>query len=101
MGGAPVALRTTPELIEYLVARRSLPTAELRVIGDEKSLFEFYLLNDGSLHGCPSRAFARHTVGTKIGPVATYLDLESRVGSPQQVVGACRGLPGNTKPEVR
>jgi hypothetical protein len=60
-----VAVRTTPELIEYLAARRSLPTAELRVIGDEKSLFEFYLLNDGSLHGCPSRAFARHTVGTK------------------------------------
>lgn len=50
-----VELRTTPQLIEYLNARRSLPLADLRVIGDEKSLFEFFLLNGGSLHGCASR----------------------------------------------
>lgn len=50
-----VELRTTPQLIEYLNARRSLPLADLRVIGDEKSLFEFFLLNGGSLRGCASR----------------------------------------------
>ena len=53
-----VELRTTPELLEYLNARRSLQSPELRVIGDEKSLFEFYLLNDGSLQGVASRADA-------------------------------------------
>lgn len=57
-------LRTTPELLEYLNARRSLPLPDLRVVGDEKSLFEYYLLNNGSLHGCQSRADARKaTVG--------------------------------------
>ncbi len=54
-----VELRTTPELLEYLKARRSLPPSDLRTIGDERSLFEFYLLNGGSLRGCSSRADAR------------------------------------------
>jgi hypothetical protein len=57
-----VELRTTPELLEYLNARRSFPCSDLRVIGDEKSLYEFYLLNDGSFHGCASRADARTSV---------------------------------------
>jgi hypothetical protein len=51
-----VELRTTRELLEYLQARRSLPAADLRIIGDEKSLFEFYLLSGGSLRGLTSRA---------------------------------------------
>jgi hypothetical protein len=54
-----VELRTLPELLEYLAARRLLASAELRVVGDEKPLFEFYLLKDGSLHGCGGRAHAR------------------------------------------
>lgn len=39
-----VTLRTTSELLEYLNVRRSLPADDLRVIGDEKSLFECYVL---------------------------------------------------------
>lgn len=57
-----IELRTMPELLEYLKARRSLPPSDLRVIGDEKSLFEAYLLTAGSLSGCTSRATARELV---------------------------------------
>jgi hypothetical protein len=32
------------------------------VIGDERSLFEFYLLNNGSFDGCASRANAKRVV---------------------------------------
>jgi hypothetical protein len=60
-----VELRTTPELLEYLQARRSLSAADLRSIGDEKSLFEFYLLNGGSLRGCASRTEARQAVSSR------------------------------------
>lgn len=42
-------LRTIPELLEYLSARRALPEASLYRIGDELKLFELYLLNDGNL----------------------------------------------------
>ena len=47
-----VELRTVPELIAYLNARRSLPIPDLRVIGSERPLLEFYLLTDGSFQGC-------------------------------------------------
>jgi len=47
-----VELRTVPELIAYLDARRGLPIPDQRRIGSEKSLYEFYLLEDGSLQGC-------------------------------------------------
>jgi hypothetical protein len=47
-----VELRTVPELIAYLNARRGLPIPDLRRIGRERPLFEFYLLADGSLAGC-------------------------------------------------
>jgi len=50
-----VALRTTSDLLAYLNARRLLPPSDLHVIGDEKSLFEFYLLNGGTFEGCASR----------------------------------------------
>jgi hypothetical protein len=60
-----VELRTAPELLEYLNARRSLPASDLRVIGDEKSLFEFYLLNGGSLRGCASRTDARQAASSQ------------------------------------
>jgi hypothetical protein len=60
-----VNLRTVPELSEYLAARRSLPHENLRIIGDEKALFHFYLLNGGSFAGCRSRADARITVASQ------------------------------------
>ncbi len=42
-----VQLRTVPELLEYLNARRSLPVTTLRIMGDEMCLFELYLMNGG------------------------------------------------------
>jgi hypothetical protein len=60
-----VSFRTVPELTEYLSARRSLPEADLRVIGDERTLFYFYLLNGGSFAGCVGRADARITVASQ------------------------------------
>jgi hypothetical protein len=53
-----VNLRTTSELLEYLKVRSSLPSSDLRVIGDERSLFECYLLEGASLGGARSRAEA-------------------------------------------
>jgi hypothetical protein len=60
-----VSFRTLPELTEYLSARRSLPEADLRVIGDEKTLFHFYLLNGGSFAGCVGRADARIAIASQ------------------------------------
>ncbi len=57
-----VNLRTTSELLEYLNVRSSLPASDLRVIGDERSLFECYLLEGASLDGAPSRAQAAAAV---------------------------------------
>jgi hypothetical protein len=54
-----VSLRTVSELAEYLAARRSLPHRDLRVIGDEKTLFCFYLLNGGSFAGYLGKDDAR------------------------------------------
>jgi hypothetical protein len=44
-------LRTLPEILEYLQARQALPAMALRIIGNEKILFEYYLLNNGSFDG--------------------------------------------------
>jgi hypothetical protein len=45
-------LRTLPEIIDYLDKRLGLPFDDLRIIGEEKSLFSFYLLNDGTFGTC-------------------------------------------------
>jgi hypothetical protein len=58
-------MRTIPELLAYLEARRSLPVPELRVIGDEKCLLQFYLLNEASFSGCVGRADARVTLASQ------------------------------------
>jgi hypothetical protein len=59
-----VQLRTVPELLEYLNARRALPVADLHTIGDEKPLFELYLMNGGNFNGCTGHADARRGVET-------------------------------------
>lgn len=51
-------LRTIPELLEYLEARRGLPFPTLRLIGHEKPLFEYYLVEGESLAGCVGHADA-------------------------------------------
>lgn len=60
-----IELRTLPELFAYLDARRSLPYTDLRIIGDERALFEFYLLQDGSLAGCVGKADAAVAVAAR------------------------------------
>lgn len=60
-----VNLRSVPELLEYLDSRRALPHGDRRVIGDEKSLFEFYLLNGGSFANCVGRSDARIAVAAQ------------------------------------
>jgi hypothetical protein len=51
-------LRTVPELLAYLDARRCLPYTDLRTIGDERALLELYYLQKGSLAGCVGKADA-------------------------------------------
>jgi hypothetical protein len=53
-----IELRTAPEVLAYLDARRALPYTDLRIIGDERALFEFYLLQGGSVAGCVGKADA-------------------------------------------
>jgi hypothetical protein len=60
-----VLLRSIPELTDYLSARRSLPSADLRKIGDERTLFSLYLLNDGSFAGCAGLSDARLAVAAQ------------------------------------
>jgi hypothetical protein len=60
-----VELRTAPEVLAYLDARRSLPYTDLRVIGDERALFEFYLLQGGNLAGCVGKADAAIAVAAR------------------------------------
>lgn len=47
-----IHLRTVPELLEYLAARRSLSETTLRIVGDEYTLFKLYLMNGGNFEGC-------------------------------------------------
>jgi hypothetical protein len=57
-----VQLRTVPELLEYLNARRTLTAACLHTVGHEWPLFELYLMNGGSFGGCTGCDDARHTL---------------------------------------
>ena len=54
-------LRTVPELLRYLNARRDLPEAALRRVGDERPIFEFYLLH-GTLKQCRGHEHAAEAV---------------------------------------
>jgi hypothetical protein len=60
-----IELRTAPEVLSYLDARRALPYTDLRIIGDERALFEFYLLHGGSLAGCAGKADATIAVAAR------------------------------------
>ncbi len=60
-----VQFRTVPEIAEYLDRRRALPFADLRTIGEERSLFAFYLLHEGSFAGCLGIADAKIAVAAQ------------------------------------
>lgn len=57
--------RTAPELLAYLDARGRLSPEDLRTIGDERPLFEFYLINAGSLDECLGKADATIAVAAR------------------------------------
>jgi hypothetical protein len=57
-------LRTVPEVLEYLNARRELPSTCLQVVGDELPLYELYMMNGGNLRGCTGHADARRATET-------------------------------------
>ena len=59
-------LRTAPELLRYLNARRDLPEAALRKVGDEQPIFEFYLLH-GTLKQCRGHEHAQEAVEASVG----------------------------------
>jgi len=71
-----VQLRTVPELLEYLSARRTLPEASLRRLGDEWTMFEFYLLN-GSFTGCTGHDDARQKLEANADVVREALELNA------------------------
>lgn len=58
-------LRTLPELMSYLDARRNLPPHVLTRFGCERDLFSFYLLNEESFAGCAGPEDARIAVAAR------------------------------------
>jgi hypothetical protein len=68
-----VQLRSVPELLRYLNARRDLPEAALRRIGDEQPIFELYLLR-GTLKQCHGHEYAREAVEAASDEVDEILD---------------------------
>jgi hypothetical protein len=60
-------LRTLPEVLQYLDARRKLPIACQRMVGDELPFYEWYIMNGGlanSFAGCLGHADARRGADT-------------------------------------
>jgi hypothetical protein len=57
-----VRLRTIPEVIEYLSARRALAKECLNSVGDEMALFGLYLMQGGSLEGGKGNAEAKQRI---------------------------------------
>lgn len=45
-------LRAFPDIISYLQERRNLPDDNLRLAGDERPFYEYYILNKKSFAGC-------------------------------------------------
>lgn len=60
-----VELRTVPELLNYINAKRALPINDQRIIGAERDFFQFYLLNDASFAGCIGLSDARIAVASQ------------------------------------
>ncbi len=65
-------LRTFPDIDDYLKARRTLSTATLRTVGEEKSLFEYYLLNHRMFAGCAGHDDARIVAASKYSDIEVY-----------------------------
>lgn len=59
-----IQLRTVPELIRYLDARKDLPESALRRVGEEQPIFEFYLLYE-TLRHCSGHELAKRAAATE------------------------------------
>ncbi len=70
-------LRTVPELLEYLASRRTIPLCSLRVVGDEKPLFEFYLVEGNSLNGCLGHDDAKIAIAARSSELQDLLRLRA------------------------
>jgi hypothetical protein len=66
-------LRTVPELVRYLDARRALPRHVLLTLGAERVIFTYYLLHDGELSGFTSLASAELTLSETQSELSTLL----------------------------
>lgn len=60
-------LRTFPDLLAYLNARLKLPEAVRRGIGQERLLYEYFLLKGESFDGCGELAAVRAAVESRAG----------------------------------
>ncbi len=65
-------LRTFPDIDDYLNARRILPKKVLRTVGEEKSLFEYYIVNNRALDGCYGHDDARIVAAAKDVDIEVY-----------------------------
>ena len=45
-------LRAFPDIVNYLQARRILTDESLRIVGDERPFYQYYILNEKSFAGC-------------------------------------------------
>lgn len=70
-------LRTFPDLDHYLSARQILPAKTRRSVGDERPLFEYYILNNGSFNGCQGYEDARIVTAVKQADVDVYAYFKS------------------------
>lgn len=66
-------LRTVPELLRYLDARKALPEQAQRRVGEERPIFEFYLLY-GTLQQCRGHEHAWEVVRTAAQEVERIID---------------------------
>lgn len=70
-------LRTFPDLVDYLSARRAMGAKTVRSIGDERPLFEYYLLNNRSFDGCMGYEDARITTAARQVDIEVYAYFKS------------------------
>jgi len=85
-------LRSIPDLLTYLDARRALPVDCMRLLGAEKPLFEYYILNEGTLAGCLGHADAKIVIAARHGEMrVAFEQREDQAFSAQllEYVGDC------------
>src|SRR5262249_16551092 len=68
-------LRTIPDINDYLDKRGALPERTRRTVGGETSLYQYYVLNEGSFTGCSGYEDARIVAATREEDFEEYLRL--------------------------